>query len=1450
MSQQFIVVRRSLLSVLLIVALMVVVLRPDVVLANATVSVVLSTNFPVVNSGDWSVINVDYSCSSVVNTPCENATVTMVIPPELAGGAGDVQSLGAGTMSTYNPATRAVTWTFNAPLSAGSTGRLELRVRFPAGTTPDGTTATLRAEMRSTTAPPRLSNLLTITARAEPRAVAEKTFVSGGAPDVPTTYQLQVCIPDNGSGALNLTNVQIVDTLPAGVVFVSASDGGTYNGATNTVTWPATSLSVPAPLCVTRSVTVIFPSTTFTVGAEVRNAMEVTAQAGSVTLTLTDDDVRRIQPPTPGYGFGKNGPDSALVGSTVTYTISTVNTGTTELNDVVVTDPVPPELEVTRITAGGGSVAGIRVALEYATNLNPSFTAVPGSPFTSTSCVNIAPNTGGGCSTLTLAAGERITAIRWRYLDPLPFGFSATGHNFSAVVTSVPVNAVIVNQATSTFTYNGYTATRVDEARTRIIEPGSRAEVNKTVNPTIAYAGDTVEYTITLANTPVGSPAASMIDPVLADLLVQSLIYVPGSSTVVARPSGAPDPVLEVINNYNGTGRTLLRWRWNGYSLPPGESFTIRFQARIDPATLAGTITNTAALAAFANPSDEIFIDRCNSQYPDTNDLDGDGNTSELICSSSITSLSLAATASAESAKWVLGQLDTEWTRDPDTGLTTPGGMADYRLIITNTNSVALTNLVLIDILPWVGDVGVVRFNDSRASQWQPYLAGPIEAPDGATVYYSTTSNPCRNPDLGLTDINGNPIDSPGCVDPQWSTELPADITTVRAVRIDFGSRILYPQDSLVITWPMRAPVGGTPGEIAWNTFAYRATDINGNPLQAAEPPRVGIKRGPIIPPSYGNYVWLDANLNGIQDTGEVGVNGARIDFYEDSDGIAGPSTGDRWVGFTLSGPDNDGNPGYYLFSDDNDILPGNYYVRVTPPAGYGFTTPDQGGDESRDSDVNPATGYSAVTELVSGENDDTWDVGLVRVTAVGNYVWIDRNGNGIQDEPSSDGVNGITVRLYDASNTLIAETVTGDDLLGNPGYYLFSGLTPGSYTVEFVLPTGFSFTIVDAGSDDERDSDANPSTGRTGSFSLAANQLDRSRDAGLLVPDGTLRLGDRVWLDRDNDGRYEPSDGESGIDGVRLSLFRDVNNNGTPDPGEYVAGAVTGTVSGIAGYYQFTNLVAGVYIVVIDDDNFAPGGALFGMRSSSGNDPAPDPDNDIDYDDNGGLIGGTVRSLPVTLSVGGEPTGDGDNANGNQTLDFGFVNGAALGDRVWFDTDNDGVQDTGEPGVAGVTVELLDGSGNPIDSNPTAPGVQPTLTVTDAAGRYGFTGLVAGSYRVRFSNLPAGFSFTTADQGGNDALDSDVDSGGLTPVITLVANQTDVTWDAGLVAPLARLGDRVWNDQNYNGIQDGGEPGISGVEVRLYRPGFDGVAGTADDELVATATTDANGNYAFTNLA
>ncbi|NCC33232.1 MAG: DUF11 domain-containing protein, partial [Chloroflexia bacterium] len=760
----------------------------------------------------------------------------------------------------------------------------------------------------------------------------------GGAPGVNTTYELRVCMPSNTSGLLNLTNVLITDTLPISATFVSATDGGTHSSGV--VTWPATALSVPSPLCATRRVVVQFAESV-PIGTLLRNELAVSAQAGETTLLLSDADVRLLQPPTPGYTFGKSGPDTALVGDNITYSFTTRNTGTTALNNAQITDPIPAELRVNRITAGGHNVtpsSSVRLELDYTTNLSSTFRTIPGGPFNSTTTIDVA-------ATLALEPEEYITSLRWRYLDPLPFGFQSTAHSFRATVITAPINSIVVNRATSTYTYNDVTATRTSEKRTRIIEPGARVTVNKAVTPEIVFAGKTVTYTVTLNNTGIGGATTPLTNPVLADLLVNSLSYIPDSTTVTT--GGVPTPTIEVLDNYNGTGRTLLRWSWSGYSLPAGESITLRFSAQIKPSTQSGTINNTAALASFANPPGEVFLNNCNSQAADSNDLDSDGITSELICSSSISSVTLAQAADASSLKLVMGQLDSDWSHVPNYGHTTPGGIDNYQLLITNTNSVALTGLVLMDIMAWVDDTGVVKFNDARESEWRPYLIGPISAPAGATVYYSTATNPCRNPELGLADEEGEPIDSPDCVDPAWSTALPEDITTINSFKIDFGDLILYPQDAVRVTWPMRAPFINNlvppplnDPAIAWNSFGYRARDLSGNYLLAAEPPQVGIERTEIKPLAYGNYVWHDLNEDGIQDEGEPGVNGARIEFYEDDDGFPGPSVGDRFVGFTLSGPDDAGNPGYYLFSDPTRIQDGDYYIRVTPPAGYALTIP------------------------------------------------------------------------------------------------------------------------------------------------------------------------------------------------------------------------------------------------------------------------------------------------------------------------------------------------------------------------------------------------------------------------------------------------------------------------------------------------------------------------------
>src|SRR5204863_5047269 len=82
-----------------------------------------------------------------------------------------------------------------------------------------------------------------------------------------------------------------------------------------------------------------------------------------------------------------------------------------------------------------------------------------------------------------------------------------------------------------------------------------------------------------------------------------------------------------------------------------------------------------------------------------------------------------------------------------------------------------------------------------------------------------------------------------------------------------------------------------------------------------------------------------------------------------------------------------------------------------------------------------------------------------------------------------------------------------------------------------------------------------------------------------------------------------------------------------------------------------------------------------------------------------------------------------------------------SIGNRVWQDSNGNGIQDPGEPGLAGVTVQLL-----------AADGLVSATTTTDSTGAYNFANVPPGSYSVAVQP-PAGYAFATKDAGGNDAV-------------------------------------------------------------------------------------------------
>ena len=247
--------------------------------------------------------------------------------------------------------------------------------------------------------------------------------------------------------------------------------------------------------------------------------------------------------------------------------------------------------------------------------------------------------------------------------------------------------------------------------------------------------------------------------------------------------------------------------------------------------------------------------------------------------------------------------------------------------------------------------------------------------------------------------------------------------------------------------------------------------------------------------------------------------------------------------------------------------------------------------------------------------------------------------------------------------------------------------------------------------------------------------------------------LGDLVWDDTDKDGVQDA--GEVGVPNVTVNLL---------DTGGNVLDTTTTDANGL---YSFINLTPGSYVV----EFVKPAGTVFSPQNQGG-DPAKDSNADTT----------TGKSGIVTL-VGGQFDG---------TIDAGIFTPApppelaGLGNLVWNDTNQNGVQDAGEVGVPNVTVNLLDTVGNVLDT-----------TTTDANGLYTFINLTPGSYVVEFVK-PAGTLFSPQNQGVDDAIDSDADTTtGKSGIVTLVGGQFDDTIDAGISTPTTPpvstgLGNRV----------------------------------------------------------
>ena len=600
---------------------------------------------------------------------------------------------------------------------------------------------------------------------------------------------------------------------------------------------------------------------------------------------------------------------------------------------------------------------------------------------------------------------------------------------------------------------------------------------------------------------------------------------------------------------------------------------------------------------------------------------------------------------------------------------------------------------------------------------------------------------------------------------------------------------------------PTSGPLAGTKPTEAY-TGRYKTTaDVT---IKAETGSVIDVNFGFVKPASVGDYTWMDVNRDGVQDADEPALPGVTVTLTRADGSAVTDASGNPVAAVTT-----DAN-GKYMFEN---LLPGDYKVSFQAPAGFEATTSEAGDDRAADSN-----GASASVTLAQGQTDDTIDFGAVGTGVIGDQLFLDVNQNGGNAPDAGDKVlPGVKVTLTwtgPGGITRTYETTTDAD-----GKYKFENLLPGEYKVSVdpqsllkaeplldVLthdPSGdvASKTVV---SEDVKKEAAKLAD----AFKLTANlTLTGEKNQNLDQDWGFGISADTAIMKAITDPDEAAQESFEFTPGQRVTYTLTLTNNGP--------GAATGVKAS-------DELPSGVSFVEAQGDGSYD--AATGVWDLSGLT----------------LAKGDVKKIAITVEITGEGAGKlvtnvarithqdqaGDDPTNNESS-ASFKGGFNLGGTIYRDSDGSYSKSDSEQRFKGVTVALLKEDGTPVlDANG-----DPMTAVTDEKGAYQFVGLAPASYRVVIVDPDKG------DLAGLIPTQAYTGKGETQASVT-ISDASVQGVDFGLVAP-ATIGDRVWNDKDGNGA-DNGEPGVPGVTVILK---------DANGVEVARTTTDANGNYRFTGL-
>ena len=997
-----------------------------------------------------------------------------------------------------------------------------------------------------------------------------------------------------------------------------------------------------------------------------------------------------------------------------------------------------------------------------------------------------------------------------------------------------------------------------------------------TIRGSLASPGSEVTFSVTANNT------STVVDsqPVISDLLPCGMTYVEGS--VTGGPAGKDKTVtVRDVTDATGCTRQLVQVTWPGYQTKGGT--TIQLRGKVGPSMSAGTHKNEAYISAaepeYALTSKSTTICFYGST-DDTYDVNGDGNTADQVCPVSSTftvSEQAGADVVLESLGSVPGSVYKKYTDGPS--VMRQGEDGQFRITPTNSGNADLSDMTVYGILPHVGDTSV-QGGASRDSEWEPTITGPIQVgtgsgidPSQVTIEYSTSFNPCRGEVINQGDTMAA---SPAGCDNNW-TATPASWSDVKSYRIYINGKAtpIKAGASIPLIVPIKAPDNATG--IAYESVAIAATQASNNrAILPTEPIKVAlvvaldvalnktvVSDADNLAPGDNVTFRIDAGNSGQGKAPDVKVAEAfpagttfvsaeshlctsgytsGVPGECSTGGAAGTFDGTTWkLGDMLAGqhaslyvtvtldqgtdgktlentasfvnpPEYDQNPNnnsakasisvkhrlsgkvYYDANDSSSYTDGeegfkDITVELLRPDGsvVATTTTDADGNysftrlaagdytvkvtkagaiadltQTEDPDATKDSTSGTVTLNAGNPVQENINFGYVKKHSISGTVYLDQN----RDKTKNTGdiaQSGVTVKLVDPSGNVVATTTTDAD-----GNYSFTGLNDGTYTVQ-VDKTG------PLASTEQTEDPSGNGDSRSQAITFTRSDPDVTNVNFGYAEDYTV--SGTVYYDKDRSETLNNS--EPGFDGITVKLLGEDGS------------VVATTTTQADGTYSFAKLPAGKYTVKVE-----PSDLLKKLEQTE------DPDGTKDN------TSGIVQVSHDNPSV--------------KNVNFGYATNYTIKGTIYRDADRSETLEDGEKLYQGVTVDLLDASGNVV-----------ATTTTDAHGAYAFTNLEEGTYKVRVRKEgPIADLVQTEDPDGT----KDNTSGD----ITLELNDPiKENVNFGYISDNSISG-TIYRDDNRSNSHNGGEAGYPAQTVQLL---------DKDGQVIATTTTDANGNYSFDNL-